>query len=105
MAFCRFVNRPRLIFKYDSDVIIYSVIVGLIPIIIGIFTTKLVIGIICGFIIGYIFLKNYPKFAKNKTPGLMIHFFYDIGLNDPNKKNDTKKEKKIPPGFINEFNE
>lgn len=105
MAFCRFVERPRLIFKYEMDVIIYSIVVGLVPIIIGIFSTRLVLGIICGFVIGYLFLKNYPKYAKKKTPGLMLHFFYDIGLTNPNKKNNTEKENKIPPGFINEFNE
>lgn len=103
MAFCRFVSRPKLIFKYEIDEILYSVGVGAIPIVIGIFTTHLISGIIFGFITGYIFLVNYKKFAKNRTPGLMIHFFYDIGILDPNKKKD--KTNIIPPGFINEFNE
>ena len=102
MAFSRYVTRPRLLFKYDMDVIIYTIIIAFVPIIIGVFTTKLISGMIIGFIFGYLFLKNYPKIVRNRIAGWLEHLFYDIGLLDPNKKNDTKK---IPPGFINEFNE
>ncbi len=104
MAFCRFVNRPKLFFKFEADVLIYSIVTGLVPIVIGIFSTHLLVGIIIGFITGYLCLKNYPKLIKNRTPGIMLHFFYDIGLYNPNKKK-IEKNNLIPPGFINEFNE
>lgn len=104
MAFSRFINRPRLVFKYDIDVVGYAIASALIPIIIGIFTTYLVVGIAIGLIIGYFVLKNFHKFVKVKIPGRFLHFLYDIGLIDPNKKSQNPSSK-IPPGFINEFYE
>jgi len=99
MAFSRYIKRPRLIFKYDSDTVAYALIVAMIPIIIGLFATKLVLGILLGGLCGYLVMKYYPKFAKEKAPGLVDHLMYDIGLKDAN----PKEVKKIPPGYINEF--
>jgi len=103
MAFSRYINRPRLIFKYDADTVVFALIVAVIPILIGLVATYLIVGILVGGILGWLFMKYYPKYAKEKAPGLIQHFLYDIGLTNPNLKKDNVFETTIPPGYLNQF--
>jgi len=100
MAFSRYIKRPRLVFKYDLDTVIYALVVAMIPIVIGLFATKFIFGILSGGACGYLVMKYYPKLTKDKAPGQIDHLMYDIGLSNPNNQEEATK---IPPGYINEF--
>lgn len=108
MAFAKYLNRPRLlILQYDIETVALAAVVWMLPVIIGVLSSHFVAGFFVGSIIGYIVIKYYPKYAYKTTPGLIEHYLYDIGLNDPNlkKDEDIKSNFTIPPGFVNVFTE
>jgi hypothetical protein len=106
VPFPRYLNRPRLWIGKEEDewlvILITSVVViGLlfmlaVPLFVLVFLWLLSI---------YISNHLYIKIVKETAPGFLQHYFYHLGLHDPNRSSKDKDNQdfRFPYGFERNF--
>lgn len=91
---------------WEQDELFFSVIVSVISIFI-MFISSIPAFLMVFFLIGIVYVTNffYRRLVKESAPGYLMHFFYNLGLYDPNGKADSDGEKDtfLPYGFEREF--
>jgi len=103
VAFPKYLNRSRMFLKWELETVVVTAFSALIPIVIGIVTTYVMLGIFIALIIGYFVIGNYEKYSKDLPPNILKHYLYEVGLQNFNSDNNQKNNFVLPPGYVNEY--
>ena len=100
--FPKYLNRNRLLYKWEYDQWIVAVVTFFAMFyIIGFFLSiDMFIAFAVGIFTTYKVLKIYNRVIKEAAPGFLFHFLYDIGLFKPK---ECDKCVKPPYGYERKF--
>lgn len=102
--FPRYLNRNRLFYKleYDEWLVMFGTGFAVFYLLAFFLMIYTIISLIATYFITRTIMKYYSDTHKNKSPGYLFHFFYNIGLTKP-KGSENEKDIPFPYGFETEF--
>lgn len=110
VEFPQYINRSRLLFIFEMDMIIIliSVFIGIFWILSKAFPTYISLPLSIYF--AYRTIKLYAKAKYVKAPGFIRHFFYNLGMYKIDLDEDVYEELKYrdsktfyPSGYVRNF--
>jgi len=107
IPFPKYLNAKRLIFRWEYDVVLVSVISFIASMLLQVqLSVPLPISLISSLILGYYVLKKYERYFKKTRKNAFTHYKYSKGFSEPfDKRLITQKFENnlIPKGFEKEF--